>query len=193
LQTIPCCVQPRTTLLQMQGNFPPKKKKKTKSAVFVFPTTNLCLKKKQKNKKKTLGLDDSCRYLPRKRRTDFKKRKQEIEKKKKTSAPESQQPMLPAMGEENEGLLNATLTQLFGEEYPFPLLDSNQSQPAMDNWIGRVFSSKQTNKPTNHPILKDQVWMPKKKKKRKIRTNRTGFPSYQRSTSPHLPLFPSFC
>ena len=36
-----------------------------------------------------LGLDDSCRYLPRKRRTDFKKRKQEIEKKKKKKvAPE---------------------------------------------------------------------------------------------------------
>jgi len=43
------------------------------------------------------------------------------------------QSILPAM-EGDEGLLNATLTQLFGEEYPFPLLDSNQ--PTMNNWIG---------------------------------------------------------
>jgi len=83
---------------------------------------------------KTLGLDDSCRYLPRKRRTDFKKRKQEIEKKKKGPMIDDSS-VLPAMAEENEGLLNATLTQLFGEEYPFPLLDSNQS-PTMNNWIG---------------------------------------------------------
>jgi len=59
-------------------------------------------------------------------------------KKKKTSDDSSQMDTNSSAQDENEGLLTATLTQLFGEEYPFPLLDtSNQMQPD-ERWMGNI-------------------------------------------------------
>jgi len=95
------------------------------------------------------GIEDSCHYLPRKRRTDFKKKRRQEPEAKKQKAATEENPFIPpdttflsnsingssgealfpfASPQETESLLNATLSQLFGEEYPFPLLNTNQSQ-----------------------------------------------------------------
>jgi len=93
------------------------------------------------------GLADSCQYLPRKKRTNFKKRK--IKEEDDNDDEEEDEDELvdhealrqmdelrrnpPADlfegGQPDTGLWNATLTQLFGNEYAFPLVNTNVREP----------------------------------------------------------------
>lgn len=98
------------------------------------------------------GLADSCQYLPRKKRTNFKKRKMHSIKDEEEDDDSNSNGSLvdndaaikmeemrrnpPANlfegGQPDQGLWNATLHQLFGNEYAFPLVNTNippQSQP----------------------------------------------------------------
>jgi len=99
------------------------------------------------------GLADSCQYLPRKKRTNFKKRKMHAIKEEDDDDADSNSngslvdseaaikmeemrrnppANLFEGGQPDQGLWNATLHQLFGNEYAFPLVNTNippQSQP----------------------------------------------------------------